>query len=382
MQTFFAFSRLRGMASIVVSGDVLRRPRAGNLAAHLHYLIGLRKLGHEVIYLEEREPLDAGAGAAAGAAETVVPREGLVLLGEVLRRCRVDVPVVWVDSDAGLVGGMVWPQLRRRLEQADLLLDIGGHCWLKERSLPRRRALIDIGELHDSFESPARQTDHELFFSNRRDPDEQLAAEWLPTIPPVVPRLWYGPPARAELPLKVLVERGLERGGLGPQGDGGVEQLLALPARVSPRPWTALPDDGSELAQQLAAAGWSVRTEAAVDASLSAYRAQMIGSQACLSFRSPSEHGVWFTAHDAAFLAAGRPLIVGDSGLDHWLPTGTGVISFTDLDGAVEGVELVARELPRHAAAARDVAERVFHYKVVLPNLLEQALPRHLQAVA
>ena len=370
-----------GMASIVVSGDVLRRPRGTNLAVHLQYLIGLRKLGHEVIYLEDR-----GLHATPPTDGHVVPRQGLLLLEDLLRRCRVDIPVVWVDADAGLVGGMVWPQLRRRLRKADLLLDIGGHCWLEQRTLPRRRVLLDVGSASDggALRDPARQLEHDLYFSNRRDPDELPVAEWLPTIPPVVPRLWYGPPARAELPLKVLAGRGSGQGGLGPsQGDGvGREQLLALPARLTPRPWTALADDRSELAQQLVAAGWSVRAEAAVDASLSAHRGQLIGSQACLSFRRQAPDGVWFTAHDASFLAAGRPLIVGDADLEQWLPTGTGLLTFGDLDGAVEAVELVARELPRHAAAARDVAERVFHFRVVLPNLLEQALPRHLQAVA
>ena len=367
------------MASIVVSGDVLRRPRGGNLAAHLQYLIGLRKLGHEVVYLEDRELPSADGGDGH-----VVPREGIMLLGDLLRRCRVEVPIVWVDADAGLVGGMIWQQLRRRLCDADLLLDIGGHCFLEERSLPRRRVLIDIEprpvlRAHSS----ARQADHDLYFSNRRDPDELGAAEWLATIPPVVPRLWYGPPARAELPLKVLVAGGMQ-GGLGSLRSAGpaFEQLLALPGRLTPRPWTALADDGSELAQQLTAAGWSVRAEAAVDASLSALRAQLIGSQACLSLHREADDGVWFSAHDASFLAAGRPLIAGDGDLDHWLPTGTGLLTFADLDGAVEAVELVARELPRHSAAAREVAERVFHYKVVLPSLLEQALPRQLQAVA
>jgi hypothetical protein len=368
------------MASIVVSGDVLRRPTGSNLAVHLHYLIGLRKLGHQVAYLEDRDVL---AGPEGGAA---VPRAGLVLLENLLRRCRVEIPVVWVDSDAGLVGGMVWPQLRRRLRKTDLLLDIGGHCFLEERSLPRRRVLIDIDERRRAAgpELASRQVEHDLFFSNRRDPDELLAAEWLPTIPPVVPRLWYGPPARAELPLKVLVGRGFEEGGLGPtQGEGiAGEQLLALPARLSPRPWTTLPDEDSELAARLAASGWSVRAEAAVDGSLSAHRGQLIGSQACLSLRGHERDGVWFTAHDASFLAAGRPLITGDADLECWLPTGSGILTFSDLEGAVDAVELVARELPRHSAAARDVAERVFHFKVVLPNLLEQALPRHLQAVA
>ncbi len=53
------------MASIVVAGDVLRRPRGSNLATHLHYLIGLRKLGHEVP-TSRADGGDAVGGAAGG----------------------------------------------------------------------------------------------------------------------------------------------------------------------------------------------------------------------------------------------------------------------------------------------------------------------------
>ena len=352
-----------GMASIVVSGDVLRRPRGSNLAAHLHYLIGLRKLGHEVAYLEDR-----GLPWPPKRDGHVVPREGLMLLGDLLRRCRVDIPVVWVDADAGLVGGMVWPQLRRRLREADLLLDIGGHCWLEERSLPRRRVLIDIeprGDLR-ALGPAARQADHDLYFSNRRDPDELPAAEWLPTIPPVVPRLWYGPPARAELPLKVLVGRGTAQGGLGPaEGRRPAPRAAAGAARAADAasldgaPATTARSWRSSSPRPAGACGprppWMPRSRRTA--------AQLIGSQALPQLpRRGRTTASGSRAHDASFLAAGRPLIVGDADLDCWLPTGTGLLTFADLDGAVEAVELVARELPRHAAAARDVAERVFHF--------------------
>ena len=357
------------MASIVVAGDVLRRPRGSNLATHLHYLIGLRKLGHEVAYLED-------ADGASG-----VPRAGLVMLREMLRRCRVEVPVIWVDADAGLVGGMLWPQLRRRLRAADLLIDLGGHCWLPERSLVGRRLLLDVDSDPAQPGAPPRQADHDLFFSYRREPTALPDADWLPTIPPVVPRLWYGPPTRAELPLRVCVEEGASPG-RGEDSACGISrgQLLALPGRISPRPWTAL---GSTLAADVAElerAGWSVRPAAEVDESLSSYRRNMIGSQGLLGLGPPD--GAWFTSLQAGFLAAGRPVITRAGDLDSWLPTGSGLVTFTGVDGAVAAVERVQAELHRHAAAARGVAERVFHFRVVLPSLLEQALPRRLRAVA
>src|SRR5277367_3341179 len=219
------------MASIVVSGDVLRRPCGSNLATHLNYLIGLRKLGHDVTYLEDRGDDQAGGSA--------VPRAGLVLLRDLLRRCRVDVPVVWVDADAGLVGGMVWPQLRRRLKKAELLLDLGGHCWLQERSLARRRVLIDVDSGATPLSTPPHQLEHDLYFSYRRDSAALTDADWLPAIPPVVPRLWYGPPTRAELPLRVWAHAAAAPPGSGDAGRCGISpgQLLALPGRITPRPW-------------------------------------------------------------------------------------------------------------------------------------------------
>jgi hypothetical protein len=365
------------MASIVVTGDVLRRPRGTSLATHLHYLIGLRKLGHQVIYLEDR-----GAEAPG---EPVVPRSGIVLLRDLLRRCRVDVPVVWVDPDAGLVGGMVWPQLRRRLAKADLLLDLGGHGWLEERSLPRRRVLIDVDCGTGALGEPPHQLDHDLYFSYRREPVALLDADWQPTIPPVVPRLWYGPPSRAELPLRVWADAAGTPPGPGDARACGLSpwQLLALPGRISPRPWMALPAAQAELAGELERAGWSIRDRDDADGSLSSHRGAMLGSQALLSCRGgDAADGVWFTGPDACHLAAGRPVIAADPDLDSWLPTGAGLIAVNDLDGAVAAVERIQGELPRHAAAARGIAERVFHFRVVLPSLLEQALPRRLQAAA
>jgi hypothetical protein len=362
------------MASIVVTGDVLRRPRGTNLATHLHYLIGLRKLGHQVIYLEDR-----GAGEPG---ESPVPRAGLVLLRDLLRRCRVDVPVVWVDPDAGLVGGMVWPQLRRRLGNADLLLDLGGHSWLEERSLPRRRVLIDVDTATGALATAHRQLDHDLYFSYRREPAALGDADWLPTIPPVVPRLWYGPPSRAELPLRVWADAAGAPPGLGDGRTCGLSpgQLLALPGRITPRPWMALPAAEAPLAAELRRAGWMIREPDEADGSLSSHRAAMLGSQALISPRGAQR--VWFTGPDACHLAAGRVVIAIDPDLDSWLPTGAGLIAVTDLDGAVAAVERIQGELPRHAAAARSIAERVFHFRVVLPSLLEQALPVRLDLAA
>jgi len=41
------------MARIIVAGYVIRHPLAGNLLAFFHHVLGLQRLGHEILYLEE-----------------------------------------------------------------------------------------------------------------------------------------------------------------------------------------------------------------------------------------------------------------------------------------------------------------------------------------
>jgi hypothetical protein len=374
------------MAFVVVAGEVLRRPTGENLASHLHYLIGLRRLGHQVVYLEERSSEPGEPGEHGSETATVVPRPGLVLLRDLLRRCRVEVPVVWVDSDAGLVGGMVWPQLRRRLSKADLLIDLGGHCWLPERRLARRRALVDLdGRFEES--AAGRQTDHDLRFSYRPDGALSADSEWLTTLPPVVPRLWYGPKARSGMSFHALAGGAWARR----DADGRaftsalrLAGLLDLPERVPARFEIGARVDGEPARGLLREAGWGIPTPGETDASLSAYRAQVIGSQGAVVVPDPAPgrfEGGWLDARTACFLAAGRPLVVSNGELWDWSAARAGVVGF-EQGGAAEAVERVRGRLEAHSMAARELAERFLHFRVVLPRLLERALPSRLEAVA
>jgi hypothetical protein len=363
------------MASIVVSGNVLSRPGGASLAVHLQYLIGLRKLGHRVMYLEERGLADSSDPAREPGSG--VPRAGLVLLRDLLRRCRVDVKIVWVDADAGLVGGMVWQQLRRRLSRADLLIDLGGHCFLEERALPARRALVELDD-DPVLRAPGRQQDHDLYFSYRRNLAGREEVDWLPTVPPVVPRLWYGPPSHLGMPLQVLA------GSDGGSATARFSELVAIGQRVGAPMWITVPAGDAELGSQLRAAGAAVCDAREVDASLSTFRASVIGSHAALSFleADTGDYGSWLSSRSACFLAAGRPVVVASSGAGPWLPAGDGVMSVGGTDEAAAAIERIRSDLPRYSSAARGAAEQAFHYRVVLPWLLERALPQALPAVA
>jgi hypothetical protein len=62
-------------------------------------------------------------------------------------------------------------------------------------------------------------------------------------------------------------------------------------------------------------------------------------------------------------------VLAQDTGL--LLPTGEGLVTFTDLDDAAAAIDAIAGDWQRHAHAARDLAETYFDSDVVLSRLLE-----------
>jgi hypothetical protein len=82
----------------------------------------------------------------------------------------------------------------------------------------------------------------------------------------------------------------------------------------------------------------------------------------------------WFSERSACYLAAGRPVVVQDTGLGGILPLGTGLVTFGSLEEAVEGVRSVRGDYARHARAAREIAGEYFDSEKVLARLVEEAM--------
>ena len=85
----------------------------------------------------------------------------------------------------------------------------------------------------------------------------------------------------------------------------------------------------------------------------------------------------WFSCRSACYLAASRPVIVQDTGFSHVLPVGEGIISFNTLDEAEAGIREVEGNYHRHAKAAQDIAEAYFDSDKVLNRLLDIAITFH-----
>jgi len=81
----------------------------------------------------------------------------------------------------------------------------------------------------------------------------------------------------------------------------------------------------------------------------------------------------WFSDRSACYLAAGRPVVVQDTGFSDVLPTGEGLFAVRTPEEAAEAFHAIRRDYPHHSKAARRIAVEHFDSVQVLPRLLAKA---------
>ncbi|WP_414583086.1 hypothetical protein [Scytonema sp. PCC 10023] len=388
------------MARIVVCGYMIRHPLAGNLLAYFHYLLGLHRLGHEVLYLEE-SGWSGSCYNPINRSYSDDPSVGFDAVKTLINTYGVNATVCYLNRDTGTVYGADWQELERMLKTADLLLNIGGVCWLPEFLLCKRRILIDMDPFFTQIGQFAAEgrNEYQAYFSygaNIGQPNCGIPSDgikWVPTVPPVVPDIWqsqvltpeHSGQERADAPFTTIANWSAY-GGIVYQGerygqkDEEFMRLLELPNYCTQKLELALSGKDTEIAEitkSLQTAGWLVRDARVLSAKLSTYSTYITGSRGEFSVAKQAyvkTRSGWFSDRTVCYLAAGRPVILQDTGFSDWLPTGHGVLAFSSLEEAVDCIERVNADYPAQSLAAREIAEQTFCYKVVLPRLLETVL--------
>ena len=153
-------------------------------------------------------------------------------------------------------------------------------------------------------------------------------------------------------------------------------KFLDLPSRTVEPLELALSSCEAADRQLLTSHGWRVRDALAVSRDILPYRDYISGSRG--EFTVAKDQNIrlrtgWFSDRSACYLASGRPVIMQDTGLDRYVPTGVGFLTFDDLDTAADRIRAVEGDLARNAQAARAFARDHLDSDRVLPRLLELA---------
>jgi hypothetical protein len=399
-----------GRDKIVLLGMMTKMPVAGVVWQTAHYLVGLRRLGYDVYYVEAhaRTPSmfmergdDDGTARAAAFIDSVMRRFGFS--GR------------WAYHalhDGGRCFGMSDSALKELYGSAALLINLhGGTMPLPEHYETGRLVYLETDpvqlqiELYEENpETAAFLEPHCAFFTfgeNYGNADCGLPVssrfEFKATRQPVVMDFWEDLPHGAthgvhpeafttignwQQPWREVVFGGQTYSW---SKHHEFMKVIDLPRRVPRQAFElALSSYGPEDEAMLRSHGWRVRRAMDFSMDPEAYRRYVAGSRG--EFTVAKDQNVrlrsgWFSDRSATYLAAGRPVVTQDTAFGNVLPTGEGLFAFSTADEAAAAVEAVNADYPRHCRAASAVARDYFAHDVVLGRLLrEVGLPAAVPA--
>lgn len=377
---------------IVVGGFAVGFPLGGQVWMMVHFMRGLQKLGHEVIFAEDTAdwalPFDPVKGYASADSS-----HGRAVLQHVFEANGLSGLWSYNSVFENRLYGMEEAALEGFCAQADLFINISGVIPLHERfMLPKVRAIIDTDPV---FTQNKIATDpwtldyyrqHNVFFTVGGNIPSGIAGiplsglDWHPFCPPVDLDLWpaLDVPGRGFTTIGSWDSQGrdivLEGKKLSWRKCEKYEQIITLPSKLPGVTLDLTMSGMKEDAARFKAQGWNVRDALVVSRDIMGYREYIQHSTA--EFTVAKEQNItlksgWFSDRSATYMAAGRPVIVEDTGFGTYLPVGEGLVTFDGVDNAKAAIESVLADYPRHRRSARRIAEEFFDSDKVLAGLLK-----------
>ncbi|MEA2563613.1 MAG: hypothetical protein QOH06_5117 [Acidobacteriota bacterium] len=383
------------MSRIAILGYIIRGPLGGLVWHHLQYVIGLRALGHDVLFVEDSDDYPSCYDPSRHAVDTD-PSFGLRFAGDAFGRVNAGELWAYHDAHTGRWLGPAAGRAREFCESADLVLNLSGVNPLREwvAGAPVR-ALVDTDPAFTQIRhlsDPAARTralEHTAFLTFGENfgrpgcsiPDDGLP--WVPTRQPITLDAWEVTEGPESGPFTTVMqwdsyapsEHGGRRFGMKSESFTG---LLDLPS-ASPETFELALGTAGAPRGLLSAHGWRIRDPLELTKDASSYQRYIRSSKGELS---AAKHGYvasrsgWFSERSACYLASGRPVAVQDTGFSEWMETGLGVAPFSTLEEAADAVARISGDYPRHCRAAREIAAHYFDSATVLPALIRAAEAR------
>jgi hypothetical protein len=383
---------------IVVMGFMGSMPIAGVIWQHIHYVVGLQRLGHTVYYIEDSARLPYNP-------ETFEVNNEFDYAARLLNRLSREFGFKnrWAFCARYLPGnptaGLPLKRIRQLYRDADAILNICGAQEFNDDLLVSDRILYiesDPGVEQIKIDQGAKATTnylqrHRALFTfgenvgTKSFPVPTHGFKWLPTRQPVVTDLWKtqrAPPRAAVFTsvanwstsgLKDITWRG--------------DKYLWSKSREFLRFISAPKKSGEtfELATNIEDAntrakflrnGWRLHSPLQLSVDYWLYRDYIRRSKG--EFTVAKDQYIrlntgWFSDRSACYLAAGRPVIIQETGFTKIYGGKAGLLSFRSLNEIVDAVKVINADYAKHSRAARALAREFFEAENVLKSILDRA---------
>ena len=383
---------LTGRLQIVVMGYIVRGPIGGMAWHHLNYVLGLKQLGHDVLFLEDSDDYPSCYDPSTHQVG-YDPTYGLSFAAKAFERLGLGACWAYHDTHQNAWHGPAGEGAVKACENADLLLNVSGVNPIRDwqQSIPIRAfvdtdpAFTQIRHLND-LRARGRAEQHNRFFTFAESiglPQCEVPHDgfpWQPTRQPVALDAWpaaNGPPSRGFTTVMQWdsyprLEFGGRRFGMKSES---FELIRDLPAHSAVPLEIALGGDKAPR-EELRQSGWHIAEPLAVTRDPWTYQEYL---QTSLGELSVAKNGYvvsrsgWFSERTACYLTAGRPAVVQDTGFSQHLPCGDGLWAFHNLESALDGLTNVTIGYAKQCQAARELAAEYFDSNKVLSKLLDSA---------
>ena len=380
---------------IVVLGFMANCPIAGVIWQHIHYIVGLQRLGHEVYYVEDtsRIPYDP---------VRQTPTEDYTYATYILDKLSREFGFEgqWAFSprykSPDETAGLTRTFLNDLYAEADAMLNICGSHELNEGLLRSERIVyiesdpaveqikVDQGEAA-TLNFLERHCARFTFGENIGTPEFPVplhGLEWFSTRQPVVTDFWSGDdqvPATARFTSIANLATGGKKDIVW-RGKSYVwsklpefERCRSVPRLCGENFELTTSFKDKALEQAFVDDGWQIVSPDEISVDYRRYVEYVQGSKG--EFTVAKDQYVrlntgWFSDRSACYLAAGRPVITQQTGFTRLYGGEFGLIAFEDLAQVQEAVRSINADYPKHQKAARQIARDYFEAETVVGAML------------
>lgn len=374
---------------IAVLGYIVRGPLGGLAWHHLQYVLGLRKLGHDVVFLEDSDDYAACYNPLTNEMNTN-PSYGLHFIDEAFKKLNLSSQWAYYDAHTSQWFGKTKAQMFDFFASTDVLLNVSGVNPLRDWLLPiPKRVFIDtdpaftqIRHLTDE-NARKRAVKHNHFFTFGENfcaadcsiPDDGF--DWKPTRQPIVLDAWKLTKGNKNNCWTTVMQwdsyRKLEYNGqIFGMKSASFDDYANLPQMTPEKFELAL---GSETApvKILQSKGWKITNPLIPTRTPWTYQKFIQNSKAEWTI---AKHGYassgsgWFSERSACYLASGRPVLTQETGFSKFIESGRGLLSFSSKEEVLDGIEKINAGYDEHCKKAREIAANYFDYEKVISKLL------------
>ncbi len=375
-------------------------PISGVVWQHIHYIVGLMDLGHDVFYIEDSARIPYNP-------ETFETSEDYRHAASVLQR---------LAQQHGFEGrwgycprylehfkdsaGLSFAQIRQLYRDADLILNVCGSQEFNEDLLASNNIIyvesdpgveqikVDLG-IKNTVDYLARHRSLFTFGENVGADDFPVPTHghrWMSTRQPVVVRFWANndsPPPVGAVFTTIANWSTSGRKDITWRGENylwskSLEFLKFVRApRLAGEPFEMATDIKDEETRRLFLENdWRLTLPHALSADFEAYRSYIKNSKG--EFTAAKDQYVrlrtgWFSDRSACYLAASRPVITQETGFSKYYGGGKGLLAFSTPEEIPELVRQINADYAAHSRAAGEIGRAVFGSDVVLKSLLDRA---------